>query len=68
MKVHHFSLTCQKGMFRSGQQTQTLQQQGKTNSFAQQVNIECAIQGKTSNFESSGEFVLKTTFQNFVQC
>ena len=50
MKVHYFSLTYQKGLFWSGQQTQTLQQRGKTNSFAQQVNIESAIQGKTSNF------------------
>ena len=68
MKVHNFCLTYQKGLFWSGQQTQTLQQWGKTNSFAQQVNIECAIQGKTSNFESSGENALKSTFQIFVQC
>ena len=54
MKVHNFCFTYQKVLFWSGQQTQTLQQWGKTDSFAQQVNIECAIQGKTSNFESSG--------------
>ena len=65
MKVHNFCLTYQKGLFWSGQQTQTLQQSGKTNSFAQQVNIECAIQGKTSNFESSGGKCPKIHVPNF---